>query len=683
MADEFVKLPDNDAFTPQGVPASVGAGADAWAKAFEKGGADVAAIYKAHKSAEEKLAKIKSDAAVYTAQTTADQIATQAKMDIAYSPKDAAIIASKASETIQHIAEVTPTDKPEKLKYILGNTASSVLVKGSSTQASQNLRDLKVDFVTKLPSALNSVKEALGRKDIPAYIDARDNLNATTVGLFSSGALSASDYNGVHKILSHYDEGLEKLPSAKHGEEQGHIIADNSLFGEGAHHELSRTEKASTSANKLHNTATFDQLTASLASGGTLDLLSFLELKGDKQDALLEYSKGVSQVNGKLNAGTDFQQLNERHDYLKSLRNPTPIEQGEEQRLDNVLNSLNSGEFNKIIKSLPAGQRLLQQRDSEAQAPSGATQAEVDMLAYKARDNYLTNAANLWRSQNGDPSFIRAGDTSVLKITSAMTNPEVASSEALKDILSYSPSNRVYLANSFKDPLHQATVLMSSNLAGRVPNHDIIDLLDSVKNFKSNKLSYANLNKDQRAGFKSKVAGFLGANKDELDYLQTIGATTLRNNVANLQGQYMLHKTIQNHGKVSGGDEFNNLLKKSLNVVAGDGYIFSLNALPGVNATQADVIGRTVLKEAYNTIGRKYLNAPSILSSVFSKDSTNSPGLVGNLAARVSNIFTRSDVPIKVYNELNGDIKAIDSAGQVIVSHHFTRDYIDSVLSGK
>lgn len=633
---------------------------------------------------EQRVMDLQHNAATYQALTTARKLATDAELEILKSPSNASQIAQGYVETLRQIAKTTPSKDPNVLEYNIGNIANNLTYQASKTQIQDNLKRLRVDFDTNLKSSLAGITQSLQQRDIEGFKTKRENLIQTLHGLYSSGAMTRTEYLKYTDTLKHYDGGLAKLSNLKHGDEDSHIALANPLLDMGVPHQLGRKESANALADSLHTTNILSQLTSRIASGQDIEPATFIGLKEDKQNLVIDYAKGAAIVNGKLNAGTDFQELNLRHDYLKTLKNPTPVQQGELQRMDNVLNKLNAGEFNAVIAQIPDGKRIQAELQANSVPPPGATQEQADMTAYRARDEYLTKAATLWRSQNGDPSFIRVSANVASHIESALSNPEVSPIVALKELSSFSEPNRVYVANSLKDPTHQTAAFMMGTLLGKVPDSSLVDLITSIKNYKNNREIYSSITPSERKDISSSVAGFLGANQDELDYLQLVGAQDIRNSLAKLQSQYVLQKTLDNHGQIDGVDQFNDLIKKSLNVTSGPGYIFSLNAMPGVTPAQAQKIANKTLTEAYARIGIKYLKQTSASTPLAEGGVLSALGDVASLtataASRLSNYFTRKNVPIRVFNELNGDIKAVDRNGQVIIQRHLTDDYIRSII---
>lgn len=633
---------------------------------------------------EQRVMDLQKNAATYQALTTARQVATDAELEIMKSPGTASQIAQSYNETLRQIAKVTPSKNPEALEYNIGNIANSLTLQASKTQLQQNLKNLRVNFDSNLQNMLSNITQAAVQGNVEGFKSMRTDLVQTLHGLYSSGAMTGAEYLKYNKVLDHYDSSLSKLSNLTHGDEASHIALANPLLDMGVPHQLGRKESANALSDSLHTTNTFTQLTSQIASGQPVNPATFIGLKDDKQNLVVDYAKGAAIINGKLNAGTDFQELNLRHDYLKTLRNPTPMQQGELQRMDNILNKLNVGEFNAVIAQLPEGQRIQAELQANSAPPPGATQEQADAVAYRARDEYLTKAATLWRSQNGDPSFIRVNANVASHIESALSNPEVSPIVALKELSSFSEPNRVYVANSLKDPTHQTAAFMMGTLLGKVPDSSLVDLITSIKNYKNNREIYSSITPSERKDISSSVAGFLGANQDELDYLQLVGAQDIRNSLAKLQSQYVLQKTLDNHGQIDGVNQFNDLIKKSLNVTSGPGYIFSLNAMPGVTPAQAQKIANKTLTEAYARIGIKYLKQTSASTPLAEGGVLSALGDVASLtataASRLSNYFTRKNVPIRVFNELNGDIKAVDRNGQVIIQRHLTDDYIRSII---
>lgn len=690
MVEEFKTLKnETPIISPAGVPSLVGSGSEAIANDFSQIGNDVLSISKQRRLIEYRNEKLQETASTYQALTAAGKLKTAAEIDILNNPSRAYETAKSFSDNINNIAKITNVQDRNKLELNLSHISNALLVSGSRVQQKDNLLKLKVDFDNSLPQSLSTMTQAFESGNLELFSTTRSNLLQLSQELYSSSAISRKEYENLHKTINDFDDSISQLSNLKHNDETSHIIAANPLLDIGVPHQIGRSEAANKTSDILHNTSTLNQLASDLASGKQLNIASFINLNKDKRDLLVEYAKGASTVNGKLSFGTDFQELNERHDYLLSLKNPTPKEQGEQQRLGNVLNSLNVGEFNSVIGQIPAGKQIQAEYNAEASLGNDTSFEQAVQIRSKARDNYITKAANLWLSQNGDPSFIRVGADSVAKLESAITNPNVSPTEALNEISRYSQHNRIYLANSLKDPLHQTATFMASNLMGRVPSSDISELISSIKNYKTNIDAYKAVNKSERKDINAAITGFLGANKDTLDYLNTVGATDIRNNIIKLQNQYVLHKTLQNNGKISGGNEFNQLLDRAFNITNGKGYTFSLSAMPGITPSQAELIANKTLAEAYEKIGLKYSQPTSqnTVQLLTSGEGTplntivNTALLAGNLASRISNIFTRSNVPIKVFNELNGTIKAIDRNGQVIIQHHLTDDYIRSVLT--
>lgn len=690
MVEEFKTLKnETPIISPAGVPSLVGSGSEAIANDFSQIGNDVLSIAKQRRLIEYRNEKLQETASTYQALTAAGKLKTAAEIDILNNPSRAYETAKSFSDNINNIAKITNVQDRNKLELNLSHISNALLVSGSRVQQKDNLLKLKVDFDNSLPQSLSTMTQAFESGNLELFSTTRSNLLQLSQELYSSSAISRKEYENLHKTINDFDDSISQLSNLKHNDETSHIIAANPLLDIGVPHQIGRSEAANKTSDILHNTSTLNQLASDLASGKQLNIASFINLNKDKRDLLVEYAKGASTVNGKLSFGTDFQELNERHDYLLSLKNPTPKEQGEQQRLGNVLNSLNVGEFNSVIGQIPAGKQIQAEYNAEASLGNDTSFEQAVQIRSKARDNYITKAANLWLSQNGDPSFIRVGADSVAKLESAITNPNVSPTEALNEISRYSQHNRIYLANSLKDPLHQTATFMASNLMGRVPSSDISELISSIKNYKTNIDAYKAVNKSERKDINAAITGFLGANKDTLDYLNTVGATDIRNNIIKLQNQYVLHKTLQNNGKISGGNEFNQLLDRAFNITTGKGYTFSLSAMPGITPSQAELIANKTLAEAYEKIGLKYSqptsqNTAQLLTSGEGtplNTIVNTALLAGNLASRISNIFTRSNVPIKVFNELNGTIKAIDRNGQVIIQHHLTDDYIRSVLT--
>ena len=456
--------------SPQPMPPKSG-GAEAFAKVL--GG--IAQL------AEKKVESINEDqskALALQASNSISDTVTGAQINMLNNPGHAAKIVEQSRDTINTILDSSFVNNDDrlKLKQISNSAGNQIDSLGAKTVHHQMIVDTSLAFHNELPKALMDIDRFYLSGDVKAAELRQNNLLETAAAAFKMGAITARNYETViNGISSTIEAAKYKNDMLAHGNATAvdYHKSNNTMYGSVNSNPASTPTDQYTTDNAAHydSEASYQRIESDLyRTGHVTDSLAFnTKISNDKLKTLHQKWIGVNQAQSMIQAGTDYIRIDKEFKDLES-KNKTGLtltEEGKYNYLKNYYARLDNGEYLDVMRGLPQGARISNERASNDAAIESSTLSEEEKI-FKKKENEdweRTQMINLGYGLHMNPKYIKVMDNNAMVPFKAGFQAGQNADLIISNLRATDPSMHPYIADAM-DKQNQAAVLLMLGNAG-------------------------------------------------------------------------------------------------------------------------------------------------------------------------------------------------------------------------
>lgn len=423
-------------------------------------------------------------------------VESQSKIEILRSPGNATTIAKNAENTIAKIKNSATLNRADRLQL---ESMSQSTIRGLNLTAAE--KSIALSREQAKYAALSTLGDTIAsiRNDIHLDPEKADALIAaqyeSLAGQVHSGILTAVEAANIHKQLtSELEMAHELVQGMKEGvlsaaDVNAYHATDTAQIPMSNAH-LPINQETAMNSNHYFGHLTLNDIESKLANGERVSPRDLTSIKKISDlDKVLNYGAGAARATGEINSGASWIQLKNRLDVLSKKEKLSLRETGEKNRLKNfITNAEQPGHYQNFIAGMPEGARAWQDYTQTQTAINNDVMfgSEAQVAAAKqmrSNDNLnelISKSASIGIGMHYPDHLRQPIPLPILSPIVDGFNKDADVSQAIHNIQTLNPKNRMYAMNAFPDnPRKQLTVYEVGNLADKADPGFLVDLMKS------------------------------------------------------------------------------------------------------------------------------------------------------------------------------------------------------------
>jgi len=435
------------------------------------------------------MGEAQSSAMTLQTQMHADDIKTQAQVDLIKNPGLATQILENSKQQYQQVLQQAVVNKSDrsKLTYQANQDINALTIKAASVQNEVNNKNAAISIYTAFPDALKKLQDSVG--DQTAFDNQLKLLTNTIDAGVRSGALPSAASGGFYKqiaaVVSSRRAYIENFGNPDIGAKEHNRMVQIPFANDDGHHGLPTDQNNAYHAQTYNSDTSAASVKSAIAAGGTPNPVAFQHIASGSQAEVLEYAKGASLINADMQTGVSYPEMEARFKELGKIQNPSPRERGEKDRLGNIINQGVNGNFLATISSDGNYQQMEAQHNQAMAAimanPNLTDQQKMQQGQYES-NRFAHSQVNLAYAKGMKDEYIQPIPKQIIDRAQTSFNKNadgsVSDPNTLKAVLkSYDPQLREYVARGLKTPQQQEVGRAVGNLLGSGVNDNDINML--------------------------------------------------------------------------------------------------------------------------------------------------------------------------------------------------------------
>lgn len=368
----------------------------------------------------ETMNEEQSNALAMQAQNSISDTVTGAHINMINDPANASKIVDQSRDAINTMvsaAYVNDADR-RKLKSIGMTSMNQVELLGATTQHQQLKADTAVSFYNEAPKALQDINRYYLTGNLEAAAIRQDNLLKTAASAMRMGAISPQAYERVVQgIAGTVDSARMKVDMIGKGDATAYDYHESNNTVYGAIHTNPATTPTDhyTTSNVAHydSEASAERIETDLYRYGHVTDINAYNTKLTEHQLTSLHGKwiGVNQAQAMIQSGMDHIQVDKVLNDLQSKKKTglTLAEEGKYNYLRNFYDRLENGEYLDVMKSLPMGARIVQEKtQSDTAIESSTLSSEEKAFRLKENEDWERQQfVNLGMGLHMNPKYIK------------------------------------------------------------------------------------------------------------------------------------------------------------------------------------------------------------------------------------------------------------------------------------
>ena len=398
-----------------------------------------------------------------------EQYKAGAHMRMLEHPDQAGKIAEQTYEgldLVEQAAYVNGKDRARLKAYISG-ARDDVALKATGIEVNQRTNQAAFTHYAGWPDQLRAYKDALLTDPVQAE-HLKEAMVGSLRGLIDVGAMTPLQANSQLKSMQdvvqlaqdHYEYMKMGMSGGDVNAKDYHTLVSSPLNNEPAPANSPTNQDTAWLTNYHNQDKTFTGLMASITNR-QMNPIAFDNATPDQRQEALMTMQGVREADGMINSGEPFPSINKKYkDLTQEHVNLSYKDKGLRSGLASYINDLKNGNYLQAIARTPGGNAIMQNytmKDTAIRNSPIDTDKKEEFIKQN-KDEMINAAVSYGEGHHIPHEYIQPIPAAEVAQVQNSFKFNQDPSVAIKIMNSYSDQNKLYVANSVKDPRQRVTL---------------------------------------------------------------------------------------------------------------------------------------------------------------------------------------------------------------------------------